>query len=262
MRKTEIILTIIFLLGIVYRILHWTGSGIFFVTASSALSILYLLFSWYFFKDKVTKKQNIVISIITGIMLSIGMTGILFKLQIWQGAKGLLTIGTFGILIMWVIVFIKRNKLSDMTSYYKNMFARMTLIGSITIILYFLPTGQLFKIYHPDDPEYARLFTMAHDTPENAEYQKAFEEYHNKKYGNTNDEERKHLNMNNVKMDTIDVQDPSTLEWSKKIVEHTDATKQQEISSEKNKNIEQIDTVDIQDTKTHQWSRKIFKHTK
>ena len=43
----------------------------------------------------------------------------------------------------------------------------------------------------------------------------------NNKYGNTNDEEIKHLNMNNIKMDMIDVQDPNTHQWSRKIFKHT-----------------------------------------
>ena len=161
--------------------LHWVGAGILIVVSSSTLSILYLLFSWYFFKDQLTKKQNLAISITTGLVLSIALTGILFKLQIWSGTKGILTIGTFGTLIMALIVFIKRNKQVEMIPYYTKMLSRIILIGCITIVLYFLPTKQLIKIYYRDDPEYVKLFIMAHENPNNSEYQKAFQDYLDKK---------------------------------------------------------------------------------
>ena len=63
-------------------------------------------------------------------------------------------------------------------------------------------------------------------------------------------------------VDTIDVQNPNTLEWSKKIVEHFEFAKSSKISKGKRENIEDIDTVDVQDPKTSQWSKKIIYHPK
>jgi len=185
MKKLEIGIFIAIIIGLVLKLLHLPGTGILLVILLSTLSIFYLGGSWYLFKQE---KQNLPISIITGLVFSIAMVGILFKIQIWPGAKGMLSIANIGIIIMFLTsgLLYSLTKDIDMKQYYKTMLMRLLMITVLTGSLYFLPTRELIKISHRDDPEYARLLIQAHENPENIEDQKALEEYQQKKLGQNN----------------------------------------------------------------------------
>ena len=104
-------------------------------------------------------------------------------MQIWPGAMGMLSMANIGIIIILILseLMNRTTKDPEMKPYYKTMFTRSIIVMVFTGTLYVLPTADLIKLYHRDDPEYARLFILAHEHPENVEYKKAFEEYKLKK---------------------------------------------------------------------------------
>ncbi len=176
--KTEKTFTIIFIIGLIFTLLHWPGGGITLVISLATISILYFPAAFYFFCDKAIKKQNLALSIISGIFLSLIPLGILFKLMFWPGGHLYLLIGTVSTpIILTVVYFLKSRSTEDLSTYYKNMFLRTTILSVLTITFYLIPTDTLLKIQYWDDQELARLKTLHYTHPDNEEYKKQHDEY-------------------------------------------------------------------------------------
>ena len=176
--RTEKGLTIAFLIGLIFKYLHWPGGGLILVISLSTMAILYCPGAFYFFSDKTIKKQNLALSIISGFFLAIIPIGVLFKLQYWPGAQVNLLVGAVTApIILGVTLFLKSKAADDLKTYYKNMTIRAVTLTTLTVLLYLTPTASLLKIQYWDDPELARLKTLHYTDPENEEYRRQHDEY-------------------------------------------------------------------------------------
>lgn len=176
--KTEKTLAFIFIIGIIFKLLHWTGGNIIIVFSLFTIAIMYFPAAFYFFCDKDVKRQNITLSIISGFFLSVIPVGILFKIQYWQGSQIYLLTGIVATPIILILVYFLRSKATeDLKTYYKNMFARTIILTILTITFYLLPTATLLKIQYWDDQELARLKFLYYTYPGNEEYKKQHDEY-------------------------------------------------------------------------------------
>lgn len=176
--RTEKTFAIIFIVGLIFKLLHWPGAGIILVISLSTTSMLYFPAAFYFFCDKIIKRQNLALSIVSGIFLSLIPLGILFKIMYWPGGQLYLLIGTVTApIILTIIYFLKSRTTEDLATYYKSMFARTIILTILTIIFYFIPTATLLKIQYWDDQELARLKTLHYTYPDNEEYKKQHDEY-------------------------------------------------------------------------------------
>ena len=177
--KTEKGLFISFIIGLLFRyILHLPGASLLIVISLSLLATLYFPAAFYFFCDKKIKKQNLPLSIISGLFLSIISIGILFKIQYWPGANFHLLIGTVTApIILGVTYFLKKKASDELKTYFKNMTVRLVTLSILTILLYLTPTENLLKIQYREDPELVRLKTLLYANPYNEEYIKEHDEY-------------------------------------------------------------------------------------
>lgn len=176
--RTEKTLTIIFLVGLIFKLLHWPEAGIILVISLSTIAMLYFPGAFYFFCDKVIKRQNLALSIVSGLFLSLIPLGILFKIMYWPGGHLYLLIGTVTApIILIVVYFLKSKTTDDLATYYKNMFVRTTVLTVLTISFYLIPTATLLKIQYWDDQELARLKTLHYTNPDNEEYKRLHDEY-------------------------------------------------------------------------------------
>ena len=176
--RTEKGLAITFLIGILFKLMHWPGASLILVLSLSTLAIIYFPGAFYFFCDKVIKKSNLALSIISGLLLSIIPIGILFKLQYWPGAGLYLLIGSVAAPIILILTLVLKSKAADeLKTYYKNMTLRAVVLAAFSLILYLTPTATLVHLQYREDPEMARLKAQFYTHPENEEYRKQHDEY-------------------------------------------------------------------------------------
>ena len=76
--KTEKIFAGLFLLGCVFKLMHWPGASIALILSCGIMSILYFPFGFYFLSGKTFQQQNIGLSVGVGVGLSTAITGIIF----------------------------------------------------------------------------------------------------------------------------------------------------------------------------------------
>ena len=182
--KTEKVLAAITIVGLIFKLMYWPFSGPILVVGLGTLMMLYLIGGFYFFSDTNIKKQNLPLSIISGLFLMNACMAILYKLMFWPFSGPLLMIAVSTIPVILVIAFGLRSATTrtDLTTYYNNMITRLIIISFLVIILFFTSTVTLVKIIHSDDPERVRLQTRSMMNPDNEEYRKEFNEYLDQEY--------------------------------------------------------------------------------
>ena len=186
MKKFELIVGLIAIIGIALKLMNLPGSGILTVLALLTLSMFYFIFSFALFNDirlrdifkkvayKDTNAKRIIGAIGLGFALSAIIIGGLFKLQFWPGATvqlmtGLVSTGL--ILLIALIIYFRRK-----ADYYLKIFKRIAIYGGLGLILYLTPTATIVDIYYRDNPEYAELYKKVLDDPENIELRKQLEQ--------------------------------------------------------------------------------------
>lgn len=182
--RTEKILSSVFLVGFILKLLNIPGAGILFLLSLGGIGILYFPAAYYFFSDKEIKRQNIPLTIASGLFLSLIPIGILFKLLHWQGgARFYLMVGAVAALIFFIISYISRTKAVDeLKVYYKNMLLRTGVLTIMALFFLLIPIGTILKIQYRKDPELARLSTQYFTNPDNKVYKKQYDEYMIKNY--------------------------------------------------------------------------------
>ncbi len=186
MKKFELIVGLIAIIGIALKLMNLPGSGILTVLALLTLSMFYFIFSFALFNDirlrdifkkaayKDTNAKRIIGAIGLGFALSAIIIGGLFKLQFWPGATVQLMTGlvSTGLLLLIALIIYFRRK----ADYYVRIFKRIAIYGGLGLILYLTPTATIVDIYYRDNPEYAELYKKVLDDPENIELRKQLEQ--------------------------------------------------------------------------------------
>src|SRR5690606_3857839 len=135
------------------------------------LSIAHFFFGFYLFSDQNIRTQNLLISIISGMFLSMSLAGILFKLQYWPGA-GILSLFGFmfsTVILMVTIIMMVTGSSAKLKVYYLNMIIRSSILFAISLILLFTPFETLLNMQYWDDPQLARLKAEYYRHPDNKE---------------------------------------------------------------------------------------------
>lgn len=176
--KTEKIFTGLFVIGLLLKFIHIPGGNVTILITITILSLLYLLFSFYFLSDTTIKNQNTILSVISGIVFFILLIGILFKLLYWPGGIAMMSLAILIGIIHFIIVLITKIKHEKgLIRYYKNLLIRSALMNSFCLLLFIIPPSALINIEYRNDPDFARLKIAQLEDPTNKEIQYELEKY-------------------------------------------------------------------------------------
>ena len=181
--KTEKALSIVFIISLLFKLMHWPGGNILMVLSLLILALCYFPFGFYFFSDKNFKTQNIGISIVFGWMLSISIIGILFKLMFWPGYSPMLIIGaTVAVLLAAVAVILFARSIDLLKNYYKSLLIRTVVVLVLSLVCLLMPNSVLINHYYSNEPELKELYLKQQENPQDESIQKEIEEYKAKQY--------------------------------------------------------------------------------
>ncbi|WP_445717365.1 hypothetical protein [Flavobacterium sp.] len=187
--KIEKVLSIVFIISLIFKLMHWPGGSPLMVLSLLILAFCYFPFGFYFFSDKNFKTQNIGISVVFGWLLSISLIGILFKLMFWPGYGPMLLIGTLTAVPLIGVAILLFTKSSDvLKNYYKNLLIRTAVIFLLSLLCFLLPNSVLINYYYSNEPELKELYLKQQENPEDETVQKEIEEYNAKQFTNENEE--------------------------------------------------------------------------
>lgn len=139
--KTEKILAILFLLGFIFKAIHFPGGNLIIIASVFALMLIYFPFGFYFLSGETVKQQVVGWSIGAGFAFHMILCGVLFSLMHWPGAKFMLIIGLVTIVPLTIVMYFlrKNNTKPELVRYYNKLILRGAILTAIGLLLFVLP---------------------------------------------------------------------------------------------------------------------------
>jgi len=189
--KTEKVLLALFIISLIFKLMHWPGAGPIMILSLLILALCYFPFGFYFFSDKNLKTQKIGISLVFGWLLSICIIGILFKLMYWPGSSPMLLIGTLTVVpLIGVAILLYVKSTEILKNYYKNLLIRTSVLFLLSLLCFLLPNSVLINHYYANEPELKELYLKQQENPEDETVQKEIQAYKDKQYEQENGRQR------------------------------------------------------------------------
>lgn len=178
-KKLEIFSWFMFVVGIIFRALHFPVSSLLVVISLSVLSILYFIGSYFLFTAKTdtpggsSSTIEILNTIFTGLILAAVVIGVMFKVQIWPASQDLLGSSLLALGVLLVFQLAMKSRLEKWMV--DRIFRRVVFIGGVGLLLYLIPAVWLIDIYYSHRPEFAKALKEYISDPTNLEKQAAYE---------------------------------------------------------------------------------------
>ena len=172
MRKAEIILVMVVILGLILKFLLIPFGGLVtflsFITLSS-----YYIYSFFhqnnlkldnfFLKNIFVRQSEISRLFFLHLGFSITILGILFRLFFYKGSYYVLSLGLLLLMVMQVYLINKRLLTGQFSS---GLFRRLSIIGFIGLITFILPSKPLFYFSNRNQPNFVNAVFNAWDHPD------------------------------------------------------------------------------------------------
>jgi hypothetical protein len=160
------------------KMLHLPISGFIIILTGFAMFFSYLLGGFYFFCDETIKRQNLALSIIAGICLSVSPMAIIYRLDYWPDSDFMLIASMIlSFCVLAFTWFFKRLAREELAEYYKNMLSRSVTLFCVSVILYVIPITTLVRMQYWDNKEFAEIAGRLAANPYNEEYKKQYNQY-------------------------------------------------------------------------------------
>jgi len=193
MKKLEIILIVLLLLGISFVFLHYPGGVIISTFAAVVLSVIYAYLGFAFFNGiklrKIGKKISysglnksmIINSIIIGIGFSVVILGLLFQLMDWPGSDIFFIIGfSFSVLGCILIFLVYKSSIFPIK---RIALPRFLLFVLLAILLTHFNWEKRLEMNYKDHPDYIEAVKASHKDPQNRELRDKVDEERRKMNG-------------------------------------------------------------------------------
>ena len=181
--KTEKVLSVVFIIALIFKLLHWPGGSMLLILSLMGLSFCYFPLGFVFFKTKGMKSEKVGVSIVFGWLLTASIIGILFKLMYWPGSAVMLTVGTTTSIFLSIIAYVLFNKSEEkFKSYHKNLLIRTVVLGVMSFLLLITPTASIIRLMNSDYPILAELFIKQIENPEDEAINDKIQAHISKKY--------------------------------------------------------------------------------
>lgn len=139
MKRIEKILGLIFILAIILRIAQIPFSEMLLIISATSIGVMYFAFSFYFFKSKKIKEQNVVFSILSGVIFSLSIAGVVFKMQSWPLADTIIKLSVIGIILVFILAIVFNARHKSLKKYNQFIVLRSTILGTLVLIVLLMP---------------------------------------------------------------------------------------------------------------------------
>lgn len=136
--KTELALIGLFFLGLAAKLFSIPYSEFPIMLSMLSLSIIYLLFAFYFFSEKDFKTQELGVSIVGGFFLTTAPIGVLFYVLSWPGAQFMVYSALPSLVILLIVLIILRLVQKKGLENYYNIYLARTIFWLVACMIYFI----------------------------------------------------------------------------------------------------------------------------
>jgi|GEM_PF-626311 len=176
--RIEKIYVWLFIIVLVMRSMHADGWVVLFTLSGFSLSLLYCIGSFWLFSDGSLRRQNLLLSIVSGFIFSLATIGTIFKIMHFPGYGLQLLISVCGLfLVLVAVAVLMMSAPLHLLGYYKKMLGRTLTWLALTFILLVMPLRVLLRTQYWNDPEYVEIAAKHYTEPDNKKYEAAYNEY-------------------------------------------------------------------------------------
>lgn len=154
--------------GLVMKGFRLPFSSTLLILGLSSLAIVYFRIARSLFATPTPHDQIPPLSTVSGIVLSIAMIGILFKIQLWPSSGLYLSISIVSSAALGLWIFLKRTGRPDLGPYFTSLLRRVVPTLVVVVLLYALPERELLDYYYRDQPGKAELLERLRSAPDRA----------------------------------------------------------------------------------------------
>lgn len=149
--KSELILSALIIAGLAMKPIFGLQLNIAIILLFSISSVMYFFNSFSDPDSNMEDKVDLFIKYLTYWSLSIGLLGILFRLQSWPGSDRMIIVGCSTLIVLFPVILIRNSKKPDSTPVPIRLLLRILLIGSLGLLLNFADKDYLTDIGLIDD---------------------------------------------------------------------------------------------------------------
>lgn len=142
MRTAELVLAAMVILGCIFKIQHWPGAGILFVTGGCGLALFYFPFGFRTLAAPKPTDQILAMTLFGGVSMSIAMSGMIAFLQRWPQSAVLLLTGAISCAVALIVVLFLRIKHRRLDIYLDGLLVRCLVLGGWAFIVWELFAGR------------------------------------------------------------------------------------------------------------------------
>ena len=140
----EVIFLILLVIGTIFKLSHWKGGDFITMIACMALALFYL--PGFKIITRLQNKKYDVFTVVSGMLLSVTIIGIMFKWFLWRGAEFLTLTGYVTIVLGLAFVWLGRKHHISLASS-KKAAVRLIVFGILAITLHNINVRSLFSFY-------------------------------------------------------------------------------------------------------------------
>ncbi|MFT5723455.1 MAG: hypothetical protein ACI9JN_000568 [Bacteroidia bacterium] len=147
LRVIERISVVLVVIGFLFKTMHWKWGVELVMFPSLILSFTYLIFFASLVSAKSKKKAGLVLSIVSGFIISTTVLIILFRIMLWPGFGDLVGIGYVCLVIALVYLAFYIKKIIVSKTFIRAAF-RLVLVGGVAIFLHLVSIRQQINFYY------------------------------------------------------------------------------------------------------------------
>ena len=144
--KTERILLAVAVLALLIKISGIPGGNILLLCSLAGLALAYFPLGFYFFARTEPDRHSVLVSVIGGMVWSVALYGILFKLMCWPGAAILEYLGLLSIGFCLLLYEQKRTCAPSLQAYYSQMLKRGIIVAVVSVLVLVIPRGVMNEV--------------------------------------------------------------------------------------------------------------------
>ncbi len=135
----------------------WAEASTLVISGVTLLAMLYFFLGWMIFPMKGSGKRMVALSVLSGMALSIAITGFLFKIQIWPMGSLYLLISIPALALLLIVIQTQRGSRPELAPYFNGLTKRLLPAFVLSVMFYPVEQRTLLNFYNRDQPGKAEL---------------------------------------------------------------------------------------------------------
>lgn len=142
MRNAELFFIAMVVVGCIFKIMHWPGAGVLYVSGGYGLALFYFPFGFRTLPAPKPTDQVLWMTLLAGVSMCTALSGMVAFLQRWPHSAALMLAGALCCAVVLMVVVILRTRHPRLDIYLDGLLVRCLVLGGLAYTLWELFAGR------------------------------------------------------------------------------------------------------------------------